>query len=49
MEYEEGGYIIYAFDNQVDAYSSKVAGVVPDFSGLALAASGARYRLAYFA
>ena len=49
MEYEEGGYIIYAFDNQVDAYSPKVAGVVPDFSGLALAASGARYRLAYFA
>jgi len=48
IEYNEGGYIIYAFDNQVDAYSAKVAGMVPDFSGLALAAGGARYRLAYF-
>ncbi len=48
LEYEEGGYIIYAFDNQVDAFSPKVAGAVADFSGLALAACGSRYRLVYF-
>ena len=48
IEYDEGGYIIYAFDNQVDAYSPKVAGGVPDFSGLGSAAANARYRLMYF-
>ncbi len=49
IEYNEGGYIIYAFDMQVDAFSKKVAGAVADFSGLASAASNARYRLVYFA
>jgi peptide/nickel transport system substrate-binding protein len=49
MEYEDGGYIIYAFDNQVDAHSPKIAGGVPDFSGLGSAATNARYRLMYFA
>jgi peptide/nickel transport system substrate-binding protein len=49
MEYNEGGYIIYAFDDQVDAHSPKVAGVVPDYSGLGSCACNARYRLAYFA
>ena len=34
IEYNEGGYIIYAFDKQVDAFTAKVAGAVPDFSGL---------------
>ena len=48
MEYEEGGYIIYAFDNQVDAYSPKVAGAVADYSGLGSAAANARYRNVYF-
>ena len=48
MEYEEGGYIVYAFDNQVDAYSPKVAGALPDFSGLGSAAANARYRNVYF-
>jgi len=48
MEYNEGGYIVYAFDNQVDAYSAKVAGAVPDYSGLGSAAANARYRLVYF-
>jgi len=48
IEYNEGGYIIYAFDKQVDAHSTKVAGVIPDVSGLASAANNARYRLAYF-
>ena len=47
IEYNEGGYIIYAFDKQVDAHSTKVAGVIPDVSGLASAANNARYRLAY--
>jgi peptide/nickel transport system substrate-binding protein len=48
IEYNEGGYIIYAFDKQVDAYSKKVAGAVPDVSGLGSAACNARYRLVYF-
>jgi len=48
IEYNEGGYIIYAFDKQVDAFSKKVAGAVPDFSGLGSAAANARYRLVYF-
>ncbi len=48
MEYEDGGYIVYAFDIQVDAYSPKVAGGVPDYSGLGSAAANARYRLMYF-
>ena len=30
IEYEEGGYIICSFQNQVDAYSSKLAGIVTD-------------------
>ena len=49
LEYNEGGYIVYAFDMQVDAYSPKVTGAVPDFSGLASAANNARYRLICFA
>jgi peptide/nickel transport system substrate-binding protein len=49
LEYNEGGYIVYAFDMQVDAYSPKVTGAVPDFSGLASAANNARYRLMSFA
>ncbi|HEX5375432.1 MAG TPA: hypothetical protein VFW48_04660, partial [Solirubrobacterales bacterium] len=48
IEYNEGGYIIYGFDNQVDAYSPKVAGAVPDYSGLGSAAANARYRNVYF-
>ena len=48
IEYNEGGYIVYAFDKQVDAFSPKVAGAVPDFSGLGSAANNARYRLVYF-
>ena len=48
IEYDEGGYIVYAFDMQVDAHSPKVTGAVPDFSGLASAANNARYRLLSF-
>ena len=49
IEYDEGGYIVYAFDNQVDAMAANVMGMVADFSGLGSAASNARYRLAFFA
>ena len=48
IEYNEGGYIIYAFDKQVDAFSPKVAGAVPDVTGLGSAANNSRYRLVYF-
>jgi peptide/nickel transport system substrate-binding protein len=30
LEYDRGGYIVWGFKNQVDAYSSKVTGFVPD-------------------
>ena len=30
IEYDRGGYLIWGFKNQVDAYSSKVTGFVPD-------------------
>jgi peptide/nickel transport system substrate-binding protein len=30
LEYDTGGYIVWGFRNQVDAYSSKVTGFVPD-------------------
>ncbi|HSL95043.1 MAG TPA: ABC transporter substrate-binding protein [Thermoleophilia bacterium] len=34
MEYELGGYIIWAFRNQVDAHSDKIAGLTPDKLGV---------------
>lgn len=46
VEYNEGGCIIHMVDSQVDAYGLKAAGVVPEDPGLALAAGGARCRLA---
>jgi peptide/nickel transport system substrate-binding protein len=30
IEYDRGGYVVWGFKNQVDAYSSKVTGFVPD-------------------
>jgi peptide/nickel transport system substrate-binding protein len=36
IEYESGGYIIYAFNNQVDAAAKKVGGLVADKSGIPL-------------
>ncbi|MBU2601083.1 MAG: ABC transporter substrate-binding protein [Actinobacteria bacterium] len=45
LEHEEGGYIVYGFDMQVDAHAANVQGAMPDFSGLASAAGGSRYRL----
>jgi len=34
IEYEEGGYIVWSFNNQTDAYSDKVAGLTPDKGGV---------------
>ena len=48
IEYNEGGYIIYAFDKQVDAHSMKVAGAVADVLRTRLRGRNARYRLVYF-
>ena len=36
IEYERGGYIIWSFNNQVDAHSTKVQGVYQDKSGIPL-------------
>ncbi|HEX3277353.1 MAG TPA: ABC transporter substrate-binding protein [Thermoleophilaceae bacterium] len=36
LEYDEGGYIVWSFSNQVDAYSAKVAGFQPAKSGVPL-------------
>ncbi|MFA4964518.1 MAG: ABC transporter substrate-binding protein [Thermoleophilia bacterium] len=36
IEYNEGGYIIWAFRNQVDAYSSKITGITQDKLGFPL-------------
>jgi len=36
MEYESGGYIIWSFRNQIDAYSAKIAGFVPAKTGTPL-------------
>ncbi len=36
IEYERGGYIVWAFSNQLDAYSSQVTGFRPARSGLPL-------------
>jgi peptide/nickel transport system substrate-binding protein len=36
IEYERGGYIVWSFSNQLDAYSSQVTGFRPARSGLPL-------------
>jgi peptide/nickel transport system substrate-binding protein len=36
IEYDEGGLIIWAFNDQVDAYSPKIGGVIPDKRGMPL-------------
>jgi peptide/nickel transport system substrate-binding protein len=36
IEYESGGFIIWSFRNQIDAYSAKVAGFVPAKTGTPL-------------
>ncbi|MEO6821521.1 MAG: ABC transporter substrate-binding protein [Candidatus Nanopelagicales bacterium] len=40
IEYDQGGYIIWGFPNNVDAYSSKVSGFVPDKTGIPLSSYG---------
>ena len=37
IEYDEGGLIVWGFNDQVDAYSKKLGGVVPYKSGVPLA------------
>jgi peptide/nickel transport system substrate-binding protein len=36
IEYDKGGYIVWSFSNQIDAYSAKVAGFQPAKSGIPL-------------
>jgi len=36
IEFNEGGFIIWAWRNQVDAYSAKISGLVPDTLGVPL-------------
>lgn len=45
IEYERGGYIIWGFANQVDAYQVYVAGLAPSRTGLPL--SGYQFRQAW--
>jgi len=30
IEYDRGGYLVWGFKNQIDAFSSKVTGFIPD-------------------
>jgi peptide/nickel transport system substrate-binding protein len=48
IEYDQGGYILFAFDEIVDAHSDKIAGVLPDVSGNAQSACKSRYNIMYF-
>jgi peptide/nickel transport system substrate-binding protein len=36
LEYDKGGYIVWSFSNQVDAYSAKLGGFQPSKSGVPL-------------
>lgn len=40
IEYDKGGYIIWGFPNDLDAYSSRVHGLEPDESGIPLTSFG---------
>lgn len=42
IEYDEGGYIIWGFPNNLDAHSAAVEGFVPDKSGIPLTSYGFR-------
>ena len=46
IEYERGGYIVWGFGNQVDVYSSRLTGFVPDRGGIPL--SGYAFRKVRF-
>jgi len=45
IEYEKGGYIVWGFPEQADAYQKYVAGLIPNKTGLAL--SGFEFRRAW--
>ena len=45
IEFERGGYIIWGYPNQADAYQKYVAGLIPSKTGLAL--SGFEFRRAW--
>jgi peptide/nickel transport system substrate-binding protein len=40
IEYNEGGYIVWAFRNQVDAHSDKIAGLQQDTQGFPVGGFG---------
>jgi len=42
MEHERGGYVVWAFSNQIDAYNAKVGGFAPAKSGAPLTSYGFR-------
>jgi peptide/nickel transport system substrate-binding protein len=42
IEYDSGGYIIWGFNNQVDAYRASVKGFIPDKTGIPLSYYGFR-------
>ena len=46
IEYERGGYIVWGFMDQVDAYSSRLSGFLPDRGGIPL--SGYNFRRVRF-
>jgi len=46
IEYNSGGYIVWEYNILLDAYSTKLAGVIPDSWGQS--ASKSRYNLMYF-
>lgn len=48
MEYNEGGHIVWAFKNAIDAYSTKVGGFKTDRGTLSLNKYGNNFRTIYF-
>jgi peptide/nickel transport system substrate-binding protein len=49
LEYEQGGHIVWAFKNTVDAYSARVRGFKIDRGTLSLNKFGNNFRTIYFA
>ena len=49
IEYNEGGYVIHTFDEQLDAHSNKVMGAVPDVLNYCECACNGNYRTMYYA
>ncbi len=46
IEYERGGLLIWSFNDQIDAHSGKISGLVPDKSGIPV--GGFRFHDAFF-